>query len=263
MPLLELQQAVRDGILGTPSAGLLERIAGAGLRPEQRLQIYRNNTLLSLTEALKTSFPVVARLVGEKFFAFAADRFIRSQPPQTPRLSEYGAAFPRFLAGFEPAAGLAYLPDVARLEWAVDEAYDAEDEPPLEAAALAALPPEAHPVLRFALRASCRFVASCYPVKRIWLANQPGASPETVQLDGGGERLLVMRRGFEVMLIELDAAEFALLAALDCGKTVEAAYLAATAEDPGFDLAAALARQFQRGSLAQVFAPADRAAQPA
>jgi hypothetical protein len=257
MPLLELQQAMRDGIFGAPTASLLDRIAGAGLRPEQRLQVYRNNTLISLTEALKTSFPVVNRLVGEKFFAFAADRFIRSHPPQAPRLAEYGAPFPRFLAGFEPAAGLPYLPDVARLEWAIDEAYHAPDEPALDAAALAEVPAETYPALRLALQASCRFVASPYPVKRIWLANQPDAAPETIDLDSGAVSLLVMRRGFEVMLIELGAAESEFLAALDAGKPIEAAFVAASAHDPGFDLASALARQFQRGSLAQAVLPAD------
>lgn len=256
MSLLELQREIRAGILGPTPPALLDRIAAAGLGPERRLQIYRNNTLISLTEALKTSFPVVTRLVGEKFFAFAADRFIRAQPPTAPSLTHYGAAFPRFLAAFEPAAALVYLPDVARLEWAVNEAYNAPDERPLETATLAAIPAELYAELRFSLLASCRFIASPYPVKRIWLANQADATPETIDLATGGVMLLVMRREFDVMLIELEPDEFAFLTALDAGKTVEAAFADAVQQAPGFDLAQTLARQFARGSLARVHRPA-------
>ncbi len=255
MSLLELQRHIRAGILGRTPPALLDRIAADRLGAERRLQIYRNNTLISLTEALKTSFPVVTRLVGEKFFGFAADRFIRTHPPTAPLLSRYGAEFPRFLAAFEPAAALAYLPDVARLEWAVNEAYNAPDERPLEAAELAAIPDEHYAALRFSLLASCRFVASPYPIKRIWLANQGDATPATIDLATGGVTLLVMRRGFDVMLVELEAAEFAFLAALDAGKTVEAAFIDAVAQAPGFDLAQTLARQLARGSLARVHRP--------
>jgi Putative DNA-binding domain len=255
MSLLELQREVRAGILDAAPAALLARIAADGLDVERRLQIYRNNTLISLTEALRTTFPVATRLVGEKFFAFAADRFIRAHPPQAPRLIEYGATFPRFLAAFEPAGTLPYLPDVARLEWAVNAVYNAPDEPPLEPAALATVPEELYAVLRFSLRSGCRSVASPYPIKRIWLANQVDAPPETIYLDAGGVELLVMRRGFDVMLVELEPGELAFLAALDAGKTVEAAFADAVAAAPDFHLAETLARQFARGSLGRVVLP--------
>lgn len=255
MPLLELQHDIRAGILGATPAALLDRIVDDRLGAEKRLQIYRNNALISLTEALKTSFPVVTRLVGEKFFDFAADRFVRTHPPRTPRLAEYGAAFPRFLAGFAPAADLVYLADVARLEWAINEAYNAVDDPALDTAALGSVPAVHYAALRFVMRPSCRFVASPFPVRRIWLANQADAAAETIDLGAGGVALLVMRREFEVMLVELDPAEFAFLAALDAGKTVETAFAEAVAQASDFDLAATLARQFTRGSFAQVQPP--------
>lgn len=256
MRLPELQQAMRAGILGEAPDALLAAILPAGLDPAARLQIHRNNTIIGLTEALKTTFPVVARLVGERFFGFAAASFIRMAPPAQPCLAEYGTGFPRFLAGFEPAASLPYLPDVARLEWVVNEAYNAPDEAPLAPAAIADLSQELYPRLKLALQASCRFVASSYPIKRIWLANQTDAPDAgTIDLGAGGVQLLVMRRGFEVALIELDAAEQAFLTALDAGKAIETAHGAALALDPNFDLAAVLARQFARGSLGEAIPP--------
>ena len=43
-------------------------------------------------------------------------------PPQ-PVLAEYGAGFPDFVADYEPARGLPYLADVARLDWALNVAF--------------------------------------------------------------------------------------------------------------------------------------------
>lgn len=257
MRLPELQEAMRRGILGEPPAALIERIGGQGLDPAARLQIHRNNMIISLTEALRTTFPVVTRLVGEHFFDFAAARFIRSAPPRQPRLADYGAGFAAFLAEFEPATTLPYLPDVARLEWAVNEAYNASDEVPLAPAALVDLAPERYPALRMTLHSSCRFVSSIYPIKRIWLVNQPEAPEDgTIDLAAGGVQLLVMRREFEVAIVELDAAEHDFLMALDAGRSIEAAYGDAFAKDQAFDLAAALGRQFARGSFGKAIPPA-------
>jgi hypothetical protein len=86
--LHELQCAVARGILGHEQGAVMDAILGDGLDPAARLQIYANHYRSSLTEALKAIYPVVCRLVDERFFAFAADRFIDSAPPRQPCLFE-------------------------------------------------------------------------------------------------------------------------------------------------------------------------------
>ena len=49
----------------------------------------------------------------------------------------YGAGFAGFLRTFPPASGLAYLGDVAQLEWAVNLALHADDVAGLDLARLA------------------------------------------------------------------------------------------------------------------------------
>ena len=250
--LPEVQADFAAAVLGEDTRAVVGLIVPDGLPSAARLQVYRNHVFSSLTEALETTYPVVCRLVDRRFFGFAADRYIRRHPPAGPCLFEYGATFPEFLAAFPPCAEHPYLADVARLEWAMNEAYNATDDPALDAAALAGIPAEHYAALRFVLRPSCRFVASAYPVKPIWLANQADAAAETIDFEAGGAALLVMRRDFDVMLLELEPSEFAFLAALDAGKTVEAAFADAVAQASDFDLAETLARQFARGSFAQV-----------
>src|SRR5262245_41990171 len=140
MRLPDLQRAMTERVLDRSpdplDSMLLDHIDGGGLAPEQRLQVYRNNCLISLTDALKATYPVLHRLVGDGFFRTAAIAFIKAHPPREPRLSTYGAAFAAFLAQYPPASGLVYLPDVAKLEWALNSALHAPDVPALSPAEL-------------------------------------------------------------------------------------------------------------------------------
>lgn len=253
LSLRELQAVVGAGILGDAPEKLRGVVREDGLAFDRRLQVYRNNNFISLTEVLKATFPVVCRLVDEQFFGYAADAFIRACPPRAACLSEYGDAFADFLAAFAPAQRLAYLPDVARLEWAINEAYFADDAPALDPARIAALPQERYGTLSFLLHPSCRLVGSAHPVDRIWQAHQPDGDLDTpIDLAAGGCRLLVQRRGLDVQMTALDAAGHAFLAALEDGRSLQAAYETAAAIDGAFDLVAALAAHLARGTFSDI-----------
>jgi hypothetical protein len=72
--LRELQRDVRAALLGSEDAGAAALVAADGLAPEARLQIYRHHVFTTLTAVLQAVFPVVCRLVDERFFGYAADR---------------------------------------------------------------------------------------------------------------------------------------------------------------------------------------------
>jgi hypothetical protein len=257
LPLRDLQDAMTASVLRSADAPLAALVRADGIAFDGRLQVYRNNAFSSLTTALKDSFPVVCQLVDERFFGYAAQEYIRTRPPRAPRLAEYGEDFPDFLAGFEPVRHLAYLPDVARLEWAVNLAYHAPDAPTLDPARIAAVPQDRYPQLAFAAHPSVRLFASDFPVDRIWQAHQPGGDLETgIGLSSGGCRLLIDRHDQDIRFLTLDAAGFALAAALCGGRRLQEAYEAAAAIDGGFDLIAALSTHLARGTFADFRVPA-------
>lgn len=170
MPSLrDVRHAMRTALLEGDEMEALSVIEGADA--STRLDVHRTNLFGSLTDALQRTFPVVCRLVDERFFVFASHEFICDHPPAGPVLAEYGAAFPDFLAEFPPCRELVYLPDVARLEWLIDEARRAPDDAPPTR------------------------LDSPWPVERIWRANQAGAPEETISLDDGGVCLEIARRG--------------------------------------------------------------------
>jgi hypothetical protein len=247
--LHELQCAIGRGILGHDQGSVVEAILGDGLDPVARLQIYANHYRSSLTDALKAIYRVVCRLVDERFFAFAADRYIDSTPPKNPCLFEFGESFADFLAGFPPCRTLPYLPDVARLEWAINAALHAPAEAPLAAEAFAGVAPADYPRLVFRLQPSLRLIASAWPIDLIWRANQPGVE-DSVDLDQGGCRLEIRQLGEEVVFRRLEPAEFDLRDRLAGGRPLEAALASVLKADPMFDPAMALRRLIGEGLVA-------------
>ncbi|HEX7970041.1 MAG TPA: DNA-binding domain-containing protein [Stellaceae bacterium] len=246
MPALrELQAAFRRALLDGDDGGLAAFVSEDGMAAAERLAVYRNNVQWSLADMLRDTFPAVCRLVDERFFAFAAHEFIRMHPPERACLAEYGARFADFLAAFPPCRELAYLPDVARLEWLTHAAAYAADGEPLAPAALAGVAARDTPRLVLGLHASFGFLASPWPIDRIWRLNRPGAdSDETVALASGGVHLEVSRRGPDVVFRALDAAVFAFRHALAAGASLETATEAALTVDAAFDLGGAIADLF-------------------
>lgn len=251
--LRELQDALRAALLAGDAAGAASHVVADGIAPAARLAIYRHHVVASLTAVLQAAYPVVCLLVDERFFAYAAHEYLRGHPPASPCLFEYGASFPEFLAAFPPCAPLAYLPDVARLEWALHAAWHADDAVPLDGERLASVASHGAAGLVLRLHPSVSALRSSWPVHRVWRAHQLGADDgETVDVAAGGVCLEVRRRGDDVAIRETTPGGYALRRALLDGRPLGPAARAARAAEPGFDLAAELARLLDDGLVAGV-----------
>jgi len=113
--LLETQRAMQASLLSRDSSAAAAMLAGE--LTVDRLDIYRNTFIHTLTKALRLCFPVIHQLVGQEFFAGAAQIFIGERPPRAAWLDLYGGEFPEFLGSFPPATSIAYLGDVAELDF--------------------------------------------------------------------------------------------------------------------------------------------------
>ena len=244
--LLELQMRIRHAVLGGDAGEIVAAIRGDGVAPGARLGIYRNHAFATLGEALKATFPVVCRLVNARFFAYAAHEYLREHPPHARCLVEYGADFADFLAGFEPCRSVPYLPDVARLEWALNIAATVREATAMAAEELAAVPGDQAAYVALRLQSSLSYIASPWPIDAIWQANQQEEVPP-VDLAGGGAHLEIRRAGNAVAWRRLDAGTFAFRTALADGLVLAAAMEAATMIDPAFDLTTALRHVFTEG----------------
>jgi len=243
--LRDLQARFSRALLHNEPGAIADAIEPDGLDPAVRLGVYRTTVMLSLTDTLAASFPVICRLVDPRFFAFAADAFIRQAPPRAACLDRYGDAFPAFLDAFPACAEYPYLGDVARLEWALHRAARAPYLQPLAPTAMAAFAPDQTADMQIALDPAVAYIESAWPVAEIWTANQPEVlDPPPVDLAAGGVRLEVYRPDAVAEFRPLSQATFAFRRQVAAGAGLEAAVDAVLAAAPEFDLTQAFADLF-------------------
>jgi len=216
--LLEFQRAMGGALFGAgPDA--MDAWVPPGEQSAWRFAVYRDTARATLLNALTLTYPAVHRLVGPDFFAGAAQAFIAGRLPRGACLNDYGGGFADHLAGFlaahAPDSGLAYLGDVARLEWAVSRALHAPDRPALDLGRLAALDPTALGALRLIAHPSLSLLSLDHPADRIWRAvlDQDDAAMAAVELASGPVWLLVERvdqvgRGVQVQRLAEPVGRF-------------------------------------------------------
>jgi hypothetical protein len=208
--------------------------------PVKRFGVYRNNVSGALVEALAVRYPVVQRLVGEEFFRAMARDYALHNLPRSPVLIYYGADFPDFIAGFEPASSLPYLADVARLDSTHWESYHAQDATPILQDAFASLDPATLANVAFDFLPSVRILSSTHPIVAIWRTNTEDAAVQPVDITTAEDALVARpEMAVEVRTLPTGAAVF--LSALRNGKSLGEAAGTAQNAAPGFNLSQNLA----------------------
>ncbi len=246
MPLARLQQDFLDALLADDagSADVLSTIRGGGLSPLERLSIYRNNLRENFSKVLALEFPVTQQLVGADYFRQTAQQFLQSAPSQSGDLFHCGREFPGFLRRQFADSDFAYLPDVAALEWAVQEAIiAADDNSVVDVAGLGRLPADSYEGLHLRPHPALRVVCSRFPIVAIWNAHQSDSASQDIapiDLAQGGENALLLRSVRSTSVATVSAGVALFLQAVIAANSLGAALEQALRQDPGFDLKAHL-----------------------
>ena len=230
--------ALADATQGPRAAALFRGAPGDAIH---RLAIYRGNVVANAHKALANAYPIVQKIVGEGFFGGLAREYLRRHPSTGGDLNAFGERFADFVAAFPNTQDLPYLPDVARMEWLAHRAHYAGDAEAFDVRRLASLRSNAWDRLRPVLAPACTLFESRWPLARIWEVHQDDYAGEfSVDLESGPSRLLIHRPDFRVRVAALSRGAYRFLQQARSGSSITAALEAAIAEEPGFDLAAAL-----------------------
>ncbi len=234
-----LQSRFAQALLSPEAAAPAELLAWNGSDVAKRFAVYRNNVLASLIDVLRDKFPVVDALVGTDFFTGMARAYIMAEPPSSPILALYGDRFGDFIARFEPARELPYLPDVARLEEMRLRAYHAADAASLGPEDFAALSGGQLDEIIVRLHPSVGLMTSDFAVFSLWAAHSGLADIGDVD-PLVPESALVARPRLDIETTQLGAGEFSFFTTLSSGLPLWRAVIAGQEAAENFDLARAL-----------------------
>ena len=85
------------GLTDPACATPVDVVGPRGKAAIKRYNVYRNNVTVSLINALADTYPAVQRITGVEFFRAMARFHVRTTPPPSPLLFEYGRDFPTFV----------------------------------------------------------------------------------------------------------------------------------------------------------------------
>jgi hypothetical protein len=177
----------------------------------ERLDIYADMYFYRLRDALAEDFITVCAVVGEDNFHNLITDYLIAHPPSHFSLRYAGRRLPPFLLQHPLSRHWPYLADLAQLEWAILDAFDAPDTAVLQPAALAAVPRQSWPALRFQFTPSLRVLQLDWPADEVWKQVQRQETPVVPARESVSLR--VWRQDLRVYHRRIDAAERVALAA--------------------------------------------------
>jgi hypothetical protein len=212
--LRELQLAMLGVVTGGAGDAGLERLVAGDerLSAAGRLRIYAEMVRERLRAALAATFPALAAALGDEAFAALAVRYLAACPSRHPSLRWVGRALPAYLEGWEA--------DLAALEWARHDVFDAPDEPLLDLEAARRLGPDGVGELPLRLVAAHRRVGVRNAVEAVWREVLAGGRAPVAETAPGV--LLVWRHGVAVFHRRVGVAEEAALVAAAGGASFAA-----------------------------------------
>lgn len=190
--LSELQAIVQAAVMGGSADAALALVSGNSRTTREVLfGVYLHAYLARLVGVVVGDYPHLQRHMGDDAFDAMARAYLEAHPSHNPNARWVSHRLPEFLAeryGEQPE-----LAEIAALERALSDAFDAPDDNVLDLAQLAQHPAEVWGQLRFVPHRSCALLDETTNAFQIWqaLKNEQEAPP--VQALPGRQTLLVWR----------------------------------------------------------------------
>jgi hypothetical protein len=217
---LEEALAARDASALVPPSRLASVIEPSPtLTAAERVGIYHGMYRLRMAEALEADYPGLARFLGKDAWAGVVSGYVTAHPSTSYTLNVLGRRLPEWLRARSDLRHRAFCADLARLEWAVCESFDAAEAPRLEPDAIDSLAPEDWPEARLVPSPALRLVRLGWNAGE-WLdtaKDEAHRHPRPRQKAGF---VVVFRRELAVYRREAGRAAFALLSDLAAGRSV-------------------------------------------
>jgi hypothetical protein len=180
--------------------------------PAQRLAVYADAYLLRLRNVLAEDFPRLAKMLGEQEFDRLVRGYLEAHPSTEPSVRHVGRSLAQFIRNHDELPD--YLADLAELEWARVDAFDAPDDEPLTMAKLTELDPASWPQRHLAAVRSLQVLRTAWPVHRVWAEDsveRPPPAATSIRVWRG--------KDFNVFHAPMDEREAAAVARLLQGAT--------------------------------------------
>ena len=240
-PLRRIQRFVQAVILSPGETGRAARTAARRelrgrtpeeallpsrtLTPVERIGIYQGMYLHRMRDALAADYPGLLHALGENGFFDFVRSYVRRHPSRSYTLNRLGDHVPAYLARARRLPHRPFLADLARLELAVTEVFDAEAAAPVRRLR----PAGVGEATVFRPSSTLRFLSLRHPVGPYLDAVRADRSPRIPR--PARTRIALWRSGTSVRRLDLSRGADALLRRLAAGRPLGAALMSLSARE--------------------------------
>lgn len=203
--------------------GMLAQVTGTEkAKAPMRLAIYFDAYRLRLLEALDSNYPVLHAWIGDAEFEKLGLAYLDAHPSMHFSIRYFGHRLAEYLARAEHYRDKPCVSEMAALEWAMSEVFDAEDGAVMSLDDMATIPPEAWPNMRIRPHASVRRLNLAWNVPAIWKAIRQEQTPEAPKAGQWPQPWLIWRQDLKSFFRSLSVDEAWTINAAQSGATFAA-----------------------------------------
>ena len=188
------------------------------LTPSERLGIYAGMYPMRMRDALATDFPCVKKALGDDGWGELVDAYIVDHYSVHPNLNQLGRGLPAFIREQKQLKQATFLAELAELEQAMVEVFDAPESAQADVNALLDLRPDQWSSAVFHSVAAFRLCAFQYPVNGYLQCVKTDQEPPSVKR--GQTYVAVYRKSYVTWRMNLTRPQYRILKLLTEGKTV-------------------------------------------
>jgi hypothetical protein len=201
------QSEFQRGILAGDDAVLSEILDSPQENRATLFGVYRHAYGSRLVEAMRNEHPLLHLYLGDDAFDEMARAYVAAHPSQHPNLRWFSKTLPDFLGSAPPYGDHPVVSELAALEKALNDAFDAQDAPVLTLDAMTGFAPEVWNDLRFRPHPSAVRLDLSTNASAIWLALKTDETPPEPGAPAQPCRLLIWRQDVTPMFRELPPEE--------------------------------------------------------
>ena len=205
--LARQQSDFQRGILTGDDKVLAEILDSPREKRETLYGVYRHAYGSRLVEAMRNDHALLHSYLGDEMFDEMGHAYVKANPSEHPNLRWFSQGLPDFLKSTAPYREHPVLSDLAALEKALDNAFDAKDGPVLGLADMAGFAPEIWGDLKFRAHPSAVRLDLSTNASAIWLALKNDEDPPDATTQEEPSRLLIWRQDVTPMFRDLSAEE--------------------------------------------------------
>jgi hypothetical protein len=253
MRLEELQKQFANQIYNPKNNKIFSEIKTSKIAIADRLEVYRNNVFGGFDSVLEIMYPATKQLVGADYFQNLCSKYHQQYPSTSGNLDEYGKYFSKLIGDLKNQHNLAYLRDLAALEWRYHLAYFIKDVEAFDLEKFQKLKQKDLFKVKFKLHPSCHLISSRYPIYSIWEFSNKKNNKKLNLENLNHQFILIERANWQVNIHNLSEPEFLFLKQLKNQKNIYQVYQDLGQKHQNIDIGSLINKYISNGVLSRFF----------